>query len=333
MSLKLVSVIVVNWNGRSMLQECMDALLAQTYPAVEIVVVDNGSKDDSVFFLKSHYPAVKSVALSENKGFAGGNVEGLKSATGELVALLNNDACPDSKWLAALVQGMAEDDRIGLCASRMVFYDRPDIIDSGGDGCLTSGHGIKMGNREPALGFMEKKFVFGACAGAALYRRKMIDEIGFFDEDFYLNCEDTDLNFRAQLMGWKCLYVSQAWVRHRVNATLSKTFDRGIYFLARNDEYVGLKNMPFPLMVRYLHHKVVQEIGGLFYFCVIRGQWRAYLKGKLDFLRNFPLILAKRKGIQQKRVVSIRYLRSILTPVLDRRLLANRFKRILNPSR
>jgi GT2 family glycosyltransferase len=328
--MKSVSIIIVNWNGAHLLDECLAALEKQSYENFEIIVTDNGSTDGSIRVLEQWAPVVKVVRLSENTGFTGGNIEGLKVARGEYIALINNDAVADPDWLRELVSAMDGDPDVGICASKVIIYDQPDRIDSAGDGCVTSGHGIRRGNREALDNFSEKEYIFGGCAAALLYRKRMIDDIGFFDGDFYLNCDDTDLNFRAQLMGWKCVYVPTAVARHRVSATLSMLKDRGLYYSSRNDEYVWIKNMPAALMMRYLHHKLIQELATISYFCVKKGKWGPVLRGKWDAIRILPQLLTKRKEVQRRKRVSNRYLNSVLTPIFNRSLLNGKFKRLFS---
>lgn len=329
---KLVSVIVLNYNGKDLLPECLAALRRQTHRNRELIFVDNGSTDGSADALRSLLAGGEGrlVVLGDNLGFAGGNAEGFKAAAGEYVALLNNDALPGETWLAELVAAMDSDPAAGTCASLLVARDDPGRIDSAGDGCVTSGHGIKRGSGEPAAGYSAGGYVFGACAAAVLYRRAMLDDVGFLDADFFLNCEDTDLNFRAQLMGWKCRYVPEAVVRHGVSTSIGRLSDLGVYHSSRNDEYVWVKNMPAWLMVRYFHHKVVQWFGSFVYFCVKRGKWRAWLGGKLAAAGKLPVLLRKRREIQTRRRVDDRYVASILTSILDRRMLRGKLRRLLS---
>ena len=135
--------------------------------------------------------------------------------------------------------------------------------------------------------------MFGACGAAVLYRRRMLEEIGFLDEDFFLYDEDTDLSFRAQLAGWKCVYVPNAIVYHKGNATTGRLSDTHVYFHTRNLEFVWIKNMPGGLMLRFIHHKVVQEIGSFFYLCVRHGKWATFFKAKWDALKMAPLHVPK----------------------------------------
>src|SRR5262247_2010407 len=255
-----VSIIVVNWNGERFLNDCLSALSGQTYLNYEIILVDNGSSDDSISFAKENFPEVKIVSLGENTGFTGGNAAGLEVAVGDFVALVNNDARPEKTWLENLIHPMLEDRTIGICASKLIF-ENPRILNSAGDGLTTAGVGFNRGLGQNAAQFDASEPVFGACGAAALYRRRMLDEIGSLDEDFFLYDEDTDLNFRAQLAGWKCIYVPTAVAYHVSNATTGRLSDLHVYYHTRNLEFVWIKNMPAGLMLRFAHHKVIQELG------------------------------------------------------------------------
>ena len=146
-----------------------------------------------------------------------------------------------------------------------------------------------------------------------LYRRRMVEEIGFLDKDFFLYNKDTDLNFRAQLAGWKCIYVPTALAHHVANATSRRLSDLHVYYHTRNLEFVWIKNMPFETMLRFAHHKVIQELGSLCYLCLRHGKWGPFFRAKRDALRLLPVMLKKRAKIQSGRRVSNRYLRSVLT--------------------
>lgn len=312
-----VSIIVVNYNGEQLLAECLDAVRRQSYPNYEVIVVDNGSKDASIALVRQRYPEARLIELAENFGFSGGNIAGLQIADGDMIALLNNDARPAEKWLENLVAPMVRDPTVGICAARLLLDDGTDNINSAGDGVTTAGVGFNRGLGEDGTSYRAADLVFGACAAAVLYRRKMLEEIGFLDEDFFLYDEDTDINFRAQLAGWKCVYVADAIAHHKVNATSGRLSDLAVYYHTRNLEFVWLKNMPKSLMVRFLHHKVIQEIGAFCYLCLRHGKWSAYLRAKRDALKMMPRILQKRKRIQQSRRVSDRYIRSLLTSVFS----------------
>jgi GT2 family glycosyltransferase len=323
-----VSIIVVNWNGERFLKDCLGALSNQSYADYEIILVDNGSTDNSVCFTRDKFPAVKIVALKENKGFTGGNTAGLEIAQGAYIALVNNDAHPHQTWLENLIQPMLKDRTIGICASKLIF-DNPQTVNSAGDGLTTAGVGFNRGLGRNAADFNVPEPVFGACGAAVLYRRRMLDEIGFLDEDFFLYDEDTDLNFRAQLAGWKCVYVPTAVAYHVANATAKRLSDLHVYYHTRNLEFVWIKNMPFELMLRFGHHKVIQEVGSFCYLCLRHGKWGPFFRAKRDALRMLPLMLAKRKKIQIRRRVPNRYVRSTLRSMFTMGFFKQKVKQLI----
>jgi GT2 family glycosyltransferase len=325
---KKVSIIVVNWNGQRFLSDCLGSLSRQTYANREIILVDNGSADSSVRYVKEKFPAVKIVALRENTGFTGGNAQGLKAADGDFVALVNNDTQAEDQWLENLIQPMLENSTVGICASKLLF-EAGRTINSAGDGLTTAAVGLNRGlGKEGAL-FKHPEFVFGACGAAVLYRRRMLDEIGFLDDDFFLYDEDTDLNFRAQLAGWKCAYVPNAIVYHKSNATSGRLSDLHVYYHSRNLEFVWMKNMPSALMLRLAHHKIIQELGSFCYLCLRHGKWRAFFRAKRDALSMFALMWEKRKQIQTKRRVPNRYVRQTLTSMFTLGFLKQKVKQFI----
>jgi hypothetical protein len=140
----------------------------------------------------------------------------------------------------------------------------------------------------------------------------MIDDIGFLDDDF-LDDEDVDLSFRAQLAGWKCLYVPNAIVHHKGNATSVRLSDTHVYYHTRNLEFVWIKSMPAGLMLRFAHHKLFQEIGSFCYLCLRHGKWRPFFQAKRDALRMAPAMWEKQRTIQARRRVPNSYIRSLMT--------------------
>lgn len=293
----MVSFIIVNWNGAHLLSLCLDSIYRQSITDYEIIMVDNGSSDNSVEHIETEYPDVKILRLPVNHGFAGGNNAGLKLAIGDFIVLLNTDATLAANWLDATLTAMEADTSIGICFAKIVI-EGTTLIDSAGDQISNAFHAIKIGEYEEANMFCEQRFVTGACAAAVMYRRKMIDQIGFFDEDFFLNAEDTDLNLRAWLAGWKCLFTPGSSAYHKVSATLGKMSDTAVYHYSRNVEWVWIKNVPFPLMLKYFPQRLFYEFISFYYYCIIKGKFRPFLQGKLDAYKQLSIMIEKRKLIQ-----------------------------------
>jgi GT2 family glycosyltransferase len=315
----MISIIIVNYNGGLLTVDCLRSLEEQTLDAFEVVIVDNGSSDGSValiesFLRNSHLSSVTTIVrLVRNLGFAGGNKEGVRFAKGRYIALLNNDTEPDENWLEELAKQMDGDSRIGVCASKLMVFNS-NRIDSAGDGYTRTLKGFKNGEGEESNKFNEQKLVFGACAGAALYRKETLDEIGFLDEDFFLIHEDTDFNFRAQLAGWKVLYVPTAVVYHKVRSSIGSMSDMAIYYTLRNSEFVWIKNIPFGVFLRCFPEFILGIVSEFLYFAIKHRRFRLFVKAKKDALKLLPLMLRKRKSIMKTKKVSNSYLISIMTP-------------------
>ncbi len=328
-----VSILILNYNGGNLTQECLRALMFQTFRDFEIIVIDNGSSDDSLraiqefLALSSSSTAAKLIPLKSNTGFSGGNIEGMKYARGEYIALLNNDTEPDRLWLEELVKAMNTHPEAGICASKMLVYGT-GIIDSAGDGFSTLLKGFKHGEGEEAERYSVQKYVFGACAGAALYRRSMIEDIGFLDENFFLIHEDTDLNFRAQLYGWKVVYVPTAVVGHKVRSSIGHMSDMAVYYTLRNSEFVRIKNVPFNLLMRCLPEFILGSIAEFMYFAVKYGKAKMFFKAKRDALRMLPEMLRERKQIMKNKKMSDKYLAEVMTPVWSREILRSKARKL-----
>lgn len=302
-----VSVIIVNWNGEKFLPECLEGLRKQEYAPLSIILVDNGSHDGSIDFVSHNYPEVRIIALPENTGFSAANNIALKTVETEYVALLNNDAVPDPLWLKHLMDGLMAHPEAGLAASKMLFYDNPSIIDRAGDAYTYSGTALWRGRGKKVDEYHEQEWVFGACAGAALYRTAMLHDIGLFDEAFFLLYEDVDLSFRAQLKGYKCLYVPEAVVYHRGSGSIVRDSATSVYYGHRNLEWVYIKNMPSRLICRTMIRHIVYNIAALSYFLVC-GRGKDFLRAKKDALMGLKGALRKRKLIQDGKVVDDKYL-------------------------
>ena len=319
-----ISVVVLCWNGREHLDECLSSLRRQTLRDVEVVVVDNGSIDGSPEFVARAFPEVRLLQLGTNRGFSGGNNVGIRAARGEYIALLNQDTEADPYWLVELYRGMSGDPRVGSCASKMLRFDRRDTIDRAGDAYTVAGTAMLIGsNQMDGDAFGTPRRIFGACAGAALYRRSMLDAVGLFDEDFFCICEDVDLSFRAQLGGYRCLYVPTAVVYHKVSSSIGLYSDFYVYYTHRNLEYVLAKDMPSSLLVRYLPLHIVYDMLSFLFF-LVKGRGWAFLRAKWDALRHMPKMLRKRRTIQWGRVVAP----GDIDALLERRWLAGRVKRV-----
>ena len=246
-----ISVVVVNLNRRELLARCLESLWRQTFSNFEVVVVDNGSTDGSMEFLRAiNEPRLRIVSLTSNKGFAGGCNAGISVAKGRHIATLNNDAEADQRWLEELVVGIESDKSVGMCASKILFDNDRKRIDKAGHLIYRDGLNHGRGSGQPDRGqFDQREEVLFPDAAAALYRREMLEVIGLFDEYFFAYGDDADLGLRGRLAGWKCLYIPTAVVYHVHSATAGEFSPLKAFLIERNRIFVAVKIFPFSLLL------------------------------------------------------------------------------------
>jgi GT2 family glycosyltransferase len=308
-----VTVVIPNWNGKKFLDVCLISLRNQSFGDFRTTIVDNGSVDGSVEYVEQNFPEVRVLALVENRGFSAGVNVGIRDARSEYVALLNNDTEVDPGWIETLVRAAEAHPEAGLFASKLVdFHDRR-LLDGAGDALRRSGLPYRLGHAEMDRGqYDEPAFVFGACAAAALYRRGMFEEIGLFDEDFFAYCEDGDLSFRAQLAGYRCLYVPGSVVYHMGSAsTGGKRSLMATRLGTQNSLSLLVKNLPAPLVFRSLPFVLAGQLSRLL-VTAATSTLGAHFRGLGGALRLLPRMLGKRCGIQKRRQVPTSYIRQLL---------------------
>lgn len=296
-----MSVVVLNWNGLHHLEICLPALAAQTRPADEVIVVDNHStRDDSLAFLAAEHPWVRVIALPENRGFAGGNNAALPVVSGDAVILLNNDTRPEPDFLEQLERCALAHPEAGIVAAHLTDWTG-EFTDSAGDGCRTTGRGFGRHRGQPAASAPPSGPVFGACAGAALYRRELIDDVGFLDDEFFMNFEDTDLALRAQWRGWTAWFCREAVVRHRVSASQEVGSELNVFYGARNHLWVCAKNLPASLLWKN-SAPIAAEIAAMFVAALRRRRGSAYLRGLAAGLAGWPRMRRKGRRLGVRRL-------------------------------
>jgi len=312
-----ISVIIPHLNGKHHLDDCLGSLRNQTFTNFEVILVDNGSTDGTQQYTREQYPEVRLVELGENRGFTGACNAGYAASLGEIIILLNNDTETDPNWLQTIVDGFARQPDAGSIASKMLLFDRREIFHTAGDFYSVSGLPGNRGVWQQDSGqYDQQEPVFSACGGAAAYRRRMLEEIGFLDDDFFFSCEDVDLAWRAHLSGWQVIYEPSAVVYHKLKASGGGGVNSS-YYDGRNFLYLIWKNYPTSLLRR--NWKVILR-GQLKISSEALRSWRgaaarARLRGQLAGLFGLFKMLPKRRAIQAKRRVDDETLMSLLTPV------------------
>ncbi len=311
--MKKIFVVIPNWNGMDSLGACLDSLLIQTQPTT-IVVVENGSTDGSLEFVREKYPQVELVVNQTNLGFAGGVNSGITYAMkhgANAVALLNNDAVAHVDWLKHLVKAMETHPDVGITTSKLLSADK-ETIDSTGDIYTTWGLPFPRGRDEPNSDkYDEDTYVFGGSGGASLYRTEMLEQIGLFDKDFFAYYEDIDISFRAQLAGWKVLYVPTSEAYHQHGTTSSKIKGFTTYQTFKNYPWLFWKNVPLRLVPGIFVRFTIAYVS--IYLASLReGRGWPATKGFLAMLWLFPKKIWQRNNIQRNRKVSVNYVSSVL---------------------
>jgi GT2 family glycosyltransferase len=213
--LPFVSVIVLNYNGRAFLSECLPSIFKISYPksSYEVILVDNGSADGSVEYVKEKFPSVRILALKDNHGYAGGNNRGAAFARGEFVAFLNNDTIVDAEWLGELVKVIRRDRRAAICGSKVVLMDRQNHVQY--SGAFLNPLGGPLFYPFHGLESSRDFYVVGSICGASFLISKMVfSTIGGFDESYFMYSEEVDLCLRAWICGHHVLYASNSVVYH-----------------------------------------------------------------------------------------------------------------------
>ncbi len=314
-----LAIVIPTWNRKELLLECLASLQAQTFREFETIVVDDGSTDGTAGMIEHEYPAVRLVRLPENCGFCVAANTGIRRAPRELVMLLNNDMTLEPDCLAHLIAAADADDA-ALFAPLVLWRDDPTTIYSAGDRQRANGRPESIGFRCPLDGFAFPETVFGVSAGAGLYRRAVFDRVGLLDERFIAYFEDSDLNFRARLAGFRAAFVREAVAYHVGSASIGgRTWWRARQCY-RNHALLVLKNMPARLLLRNAPAILAEQLHQFRRtFSAARAEFGALravgvvLSARLSILRQVPRALAERRRIQLSRTLGTAELAALLT--------------------
>lgn len=243
----VVSVLVLNWNGKNFLKKLFDSLERQDLnkDIYEIIMADNGSTDDSVEYVRAHYPTIKIVLNKKNYGYAQGNNLGMKACQGKYILILNTDTKAEPSMLRILLDTIEKEDHIGAVVPIMYYMNEKNMICNAGSQLTNEDWPVRElgANELDASEFHSEKYISAFCGGAVMLRRKMLDDVGIFDGDFFLYFEDSDLSWRGQKKGWKYKINPKATVYHVSKGSSggedSRTFQ---YFVPRNRLLILFKN-------------------------------------------------------------------------------------------
>lgn len=238
-----VTIIIPNYNGLKFMEPCFKALRAQSEQNFELLVVDNGSTDGSVSWLKDH--KIPSIFLEENTGFSGAVNIGIQESVTPYVILLNNDTEPEPDYVKEMVKAIERSPKIFSVSSKMIQLYHKDLMDDAGDMYSVLGWAYQRGVGQKSSGYKKACRIFSACAGAAIYRREVFGKIGGFDEMHFAYLEDMDVGYRARIWGYENWYCPKAVVYHVGSGTSGSKYNSfKVKLAARNNLYLNYKNMP-----------------------------------------------------------------------------------------
>ncbi|MDQ3099516.1 MAG: glycosyltransferase family 2 protein [bacterium] len=312
----LISIVIPNWNGKTLLERCLPSLSRLNYPNFEVIVVDNGSGDDSIGYVQSSFSHFRVIQLRHNTGFAHAVNVGIQASSGDYIALLNNDTEVDPKWLTELLIPFSQTKSIGIVASKLLNFYQRDTIDSAGDVLNIVGQGYAIGGGEKdGAEWNNGCYIFSGTGGASLYKRAVFNDIGFFEETFFMYFEDVDLSYRAQRFGYTIWYQPTAVVYHIQKASSNRSKASLEYLLYRNFVINYLINTPRALFYRrYSLLKFCMVFVHTFYYQTRMGYVGAAIKTWLWLLSHIPLIIKLRNTRTKlaKPEVSDEYIESFI---------------------
>lgn len=315
------TVVIPNYNGRNYLQDCLTSLLeGSEVPA--IIVVDNGSADESAAMVKEKFPMVKLIALPENRGFSAAVNIGIREAGTEYVFLLNNDTVVLKDTIEELEAAMERHPKAFSVAAKMLQMKNPELIDSAGDFYCASGWAFARGKDRKNEAFSKETSVFSACAGAALYRKAVFNEIGDFDENHFAYLEDIDVGYRAKIYGYRNYYAPASVVLHAGSGSSGSRHNKfKVDLSSRNSIYLIYKNMPVLQVLLNLPFLLLGYLVKILFF-LKKGLGADYMKG---LGKGFRLAFSG-KGREHKVKFSMKHFGNYV--VIQLQLWANMFRRL-----
>jgi GT2 family glycosyltransferase len=300
-----IAIATLAWDDS--LAVCLASLRNQIFRDFDVIVIDNSGQG------RVGNTGTTVIANERNVGFGAAMNQAFRQSTAPYFATLNDDTIANPEWLGALVRAMDQRPEIGMCAPQILLTGQDALLDSAGMLVCPDGSSRQRGHRQPAAGYNRCDEILFPSGCSALYRREMLEEIGLFDEDFFLYCEDTDLGLRARWAAWECVYVPEARVEHRYSHSAGRASPLKAYYVERNRLFVSVKNFPLsalcltPLYAgeRYLWH--------LWYALWGQGTAAAYrdshsgldlvnyvFRAHLALIKAWPRLWRKRKTIRRR---------------------------------
>lgn len=313
--MRKVSVLIPNWNGRELLKDCLRSLEKQTFKNFEIILVDNGSTDDSLEYVEEGFPQVRIIKLEKNFGFARAINEGVKASGAEYVVFLNNDTNVDKNWLGNLIKCADSHPEVISVNSKLLNFYEKKIIDGVGIMINEVGQARSIGWQEKDRGKYEREqYIFGATGGASLFRRKEFIKVGMFDEKYFMYSEEVDFAFRAQFLGFKSIFCPKAIVYHKHKATSRKFPAKVEYWQFRNMFLTIIKDFPSRVLLKnWRWLKIILVYFNTIFYQLKKGYWWPPFLVSFWIVFHLPELLRQRSRIQSNICVSSEYIENFFT--------------------
>lgn len=296
-----VTVVIPNYNGRAYIEQCLNALRKQSISTFDVLIVDNGSTDGSRELIESCYTEARLISYKENYGFCKAVNEGILCAETPYVILLNNDTEVEEQFVEELLKAIKRSPCIFSCGAKMLDFYQRDIVDDAGDFYCALGWAFARGKGKNDKNYNQYGKVFAACAGAAIYRKSVFEEIGYFDERHFAYLEDMDIGYRARIYGYENRFTPSARVYHMGSATSGSRYNElKVRLSARNNIYLIYKNMPilqiilnFPFILIGILIKqmffIRKRLGCAYFFGILKGIIYCKRENKVKFrVKHLP---------------------------------------------
>jgi GT2 family glycosyltransferase len=327
---ELVSVVILNFNGKAYVERCVESVLAQDYAHLQIIVVDNGSVDGSPALIREKYRQVLLVENGRNLGYAAANNIGIRYAQGDYIVIMNPDTDLESKCIAMMKIAIDKDPKYGACASKIYLESGDDLLDAAGIIVFRDGLSIGRGRLERGDFYDREEEVFFASGCCFMARKAMLEDIKlgneYFDEDFFMYADDTDLGWRARLRGWKTIYTPQAKLYHAHSAASGTYSVLKAFHVERNRIWIAVKYFPLDLLAYSQPYTLLRYFFQAYGALTGKGASGAFAKehSRIELLwvlgkvyaaavKGLPKMLAKRQEIQKRRLISSHDIQTLMT--------------------
>jgi GT2 family glycosyltransferase len=293
------SIIIVAYNAQAYLEKCLSSVLETSGARCEVILVDNASSDGSAEVAAQKFPHIRVIRNENNLGFGQGNNLGAQGATGQYLVFLNPDTLVEPGWLEALITALEDNPRAGLVTSKILLLNDPERINTCGNAIHLTGLTVCRGLRQSKDTFNQRESVAAVSGAAFAIRRELFEQLGGFDEDFFLYMEDTDLSWRARLAGWDCLYVPESMVLHDYTLRITPL---KVFYQERNRYLMLLKSLRWPTLLILSPALLLAEV--VTWGFVMRSdrehlgnKWRAYEW----IVKHWHIIQSRRRAVQALR--------------------------------